>query len=309
MKEFRLELNGMNCDSCEKIIRKVADQNNFTIKEIDTKKGIVILCAQENQIAQIKQELIQKGFAPKNSDYQIQRGSTEGVVKYISSIVAGEKKVEAEVKLIKYGLFSLSILILLGSLVYSFWPLGFVSATAYLPLVLITILSSVLIIFSYYHMMCYRKEISCTNGMMVGMTIGMIAGFMCGAIIGATNGMFFGAVVGVTIGMILGCNVGRCCGIMGALEGLMAGLMAGTMGAMLSVMLINDNLIAFMYFLFGCSAIILGGLSYMMHRESGPISNDQLNINFTSFFLASLLLTGVLVAIMFFGPKGSIIYS
>lgn len=158
-------------------------------------------------------------------------------------------------------------------------------------------------------MMCYRKEISCTNGMMVGMTIGMIAGFMCGAIIGATNGMFFGAVVGVIIGMILGCNVGRCCGIMGALEGLMAGLMAGTMGAMLSVMLINDNLIAFMYFLFGCSAIILGGLSYMMYRESGPISNDQLGINFTGFLLASLLLTVVLVAIMFFGPKGSIIYS
>ncbi|MBI5223919.1 hypothetical protein HY990_05875 [Candidatus Micrarchaeota archaeon] len=309
MTEYRLELNGMSCDSCEKIIRRVADQNQFSIKEIDVKKGTVILDANEAQIDQIKKQLAQKGFPSKTSDDQIERGDPSGVVKYVSSIVARERQVEVETNLINYALGSFLILIILGSLAYSFWLVRLPSASAYLPLIGLSLLGSVLIVLSYYHMLCYRKEMSCTNGMMVGMTVGMIAGFLSGAIIGATNGMFIGSVVGVAIGMGLGGNLGRCCGIMGALEGLMAGLMAGTMGAMLSVMLINDNLIPFMYLLFGASSLILGGLSYMMYREAGVTSKDQLKVNFTGFVLASFLLAGFLILVMFFGPKGPLIYA
>jgi hypothetical protein len=228
---------------------------------------------------------------------------------YISSIATGEKHVETERNLINYTLNSLLILIILGSLAYSSWLRNLPSGSNYLPLIVLSILGSISVVFSYYHMMCYRKEMSCTNGMMVGMTVGMIAGFLAGAIIGATNGMFVGSVVGVIIGMLLGGNLGRCCGIMGAMEGMMAGLMAGTMGAMLSVMMINDNLMVFLYFLFAICIVILGALSYMMYREAGAASKNDLNINFSGFVITSILLTAVLVAIMFFGPKGALIYA
>jgi copper chaperone CopZ len=305
VKEFILKLNGMSCNSCEKLIQKVIDQNNASLKSIDINKGEIIFTSEEEKIEEIKKQLYQKGFSQKTDE---ERGKFGRVVNYTKDILAGEKTVETESKLINYGLGSLALLTLVGIAGYYFFGQNIPKLNSYVPILILTLISSVLIVFSYYHMKCYRKNMSCTNGMMIGMTVGMMAGFLVGALVGATNGMFLGSIIGVLVGAVLGFDLGRHCGTMGAMEGLMAGLMAGTMGAMLSVMMINDNLLLFLYFLFGICTIILGGLSYMMYREAGSTTSSQIKFGFGRFVLSGAFFAIVLVIIMLIGPRGPVTY-
>jgi hypothetical protein len=237
-----------------------------------------------------------------------ERGNPENIKKYISSILAGDHHVAVESKLLTYALASALILMILGFFGYGLLFKAFISAVNATSFLLLIIAISVTLAFTYFHMLCYKKNLSCSNGMMIGMTVGMIAGFVIGATVAATNGMFIGAVVGIAFGIYIGFALGRHCGIMGALEAIMAGLMSGLMGAMTSIMLLNDNMMAMIYILEGIGIVTLGGLSYMMHREAGHADMRNLNANFLKFFLVNVLISAGLLLIMVFGPKGPLTY-
>ncbi len=227
---------------------------------------------------------------------------------YLLAILAGEQHVEVESKLLRYSLGSMAILIVLISLIYSTVLKNFTNASAYLPLFLLVIATAVATLFAYNHVHCHRKNMLCMNGMMIGMTMGMIIGFIVGAIVGATNGMFIGSLIGMGTGIILGLSTGRYCGIMGAMEGIMAGFMSGLMGAMTSIMMLRDNLVIFIYIMFGICVVILGSLSYMLHREEGPTQKIELQTNFWNFLAASTAFSLLLMAIMIYGPRGILVY-
>ncbi len=236
------------------------------------------------------------------------RGDPKNALRYLSAILAGEKHVEVEARLFNYALGTVIVLLVAGALGYSALLPGNPGMAAYVPLFLLSIVCSVSVVFSYAHIMHYGKSLSCANGMMAGMAMGMLSGFMAGELLGATNGMFIGSVAGMAAGIALGGNLGRFVGVMGALEGLMAGLMSGIMGAMTSVMMLNDNLMAFLCLSSGLSVFMLGGLSYMMHREAGDTPKAANGVRFHEFLLAGIILSLVLVGMMLYGPKGPIVY-
>lgn len=238
-----------------------------------------------------------------------ERGSFKGILEFTGNVLSGKKEFASENKIFTYSIGTLAILIIGTALAYLSGLRDFPNSTVYLPFYFLAIIVSVMTSFSYFHIWCYKKRMTCSNGMMVGMTVGMISGLLVGLIIGATNGMFYGSLLGIVFGVGLGVKLGKCCGIMGALEGMMAGLMAGIMGAMTAVMLVNDNLILFLYFFFGLSAIILYGLSYMMFKEAGTVKEGEFKTGFLKFFLFSLILFAVLLSVMLFGPKGIIVYN
>ncbi len=156
-----------------------------------------------------------------------------------------------------------------------------------------------------WHLSNYRDMVTHMTGMMIGMTTGMISAFSIGAILGATNGMFVGSVVGVLLGMGIGAYAGKCCGVMGVMEGMMAGLMAGTMGPMISVMMLNDNLQFFMPLLIGSSLVIMGGLTYMMHKDEmlQKLPNKYASSDYMSFVTICFVLTLAITFIMAYGPR------
>ncbi len=330
IKETKLELSGMHCESCEKLIQRVAEKNSVAVKSIDARAGYLVLECEEDKLGSIKQQLAEKGFTEKknwtgsitgdktqNSGPETSpgRGDPERVKKYVYSIISGEPEFAVETKLFNYSVGSvigLTALFLFGYKFAFSQLLGRVvpNFNAYLPLVFLSLLSSAVISGAYSHMRAYRKNISCMNGMMVGMTIGMISGFMVGALIGATNGLFIGSAAGIFVGMFLGVKVGKCCGIMGAMEGAMAGFMTGIMGAMTSIMLIRDNLVLFLYISFGVCALILGGLSYLMYRESESTApKADFGTGFWDFFINCAVFALLLAGIMIFGPKALLVYS
>ena len=307
MKEFKLELSGMTCDSCGKLIKKVAEQNEAVVTAIDFEKHSVTVACEPEKLDKFKQELAEKGYPEKGKEGGT-RGNPERVKKYILAIVAGEPQVTVETKLMNYTIGSLLTLIILGSITYTTFLKNIRNVAEYIPLLFLAIIGAAVITYSYYHMKCYRKTMSCMNGMMVGMTMGMIPGFMVGALIGATNGMFIGSIVGMGVGMLLGASIGRCCGVMGAMEGIMAGLMAGLMGAMTSIMMLRDNLVFFLYILFGICTFVLTGLSYLMYRESGAAPKIEFKHHFIDFLATTGLFAILMTLMMLYGPRGLLIY-
>jgi hypothetical protein len=305
--DFRLELDGMKCESCEKTVRRVAEQNGASVSSVDAKSGTVAFSCEEGAIDAIMSGLMEKGYKQRGAGAS-PRGNPSRVKDYVFSVIAGDGHVSVEASLLNHGIGSAAVLIALGGIAFAALSASVPYSGAYVPLLLLLALGSIATIFSYSHMGCYKSSISCMNGMMVGMTIGMMSGFMFGALVGATNGMFMGSVAGMAVGIVLGGNVGRFCGVMGAMEGVMAGLMGGLMGAMTSVMLINDNLVAFLYLLFGVCIFVMGGLSYMMYREAGPAPERGLAAGFGRFFLSCAALSLIIGMMMVFGPKGLVSY-
>ncbi len=240
----------------------------------------------------------------ENCDSCTERGTPKNVKKYVIELVSGEPRLEVDSRLLTYAITSLAILFAGFSLVFSF----FNKTSDYFPFIIFSVITGVCAAYSHYYLLCYRKKITCTNGMMAGMTVGMIIGLMSGLIIGATNGMFVGSVAGMMLGLTLGANIGRYCGIMGAMEGIMAGFMGGTMGAMLSVMTLNDNLMIFLTLAFSTGLITLGGLTYMLNREQGNADKTCLNVSLVKFLIFSLVFSAILVVIMIYGPKGPATY-
>jgi len=307
LREYELRLKGMSCGSCERIIERVVTSNGASVRSIDAKTGTVVIACREDQLDSLKSHLAQKGFTEGEGNC-CNRGDLSGVKKYLLALLAGEPQVEVETKLMNYAIISAATLVFVGAFGSGLLLKVFGNAANTISFLMLIIAASVMTVFSYFHMACYKRNMSCTNGMMVGMTTGMVAGFLMGAIVGATNGMFVGSVVGLASGATIGIGVGRYSGIMGAMEGIMAGLMSGLMGAMTSIMLLNDNLLAMLYILAGISVVTLGGLSYMMYREEGSAPVGQLGARIDNFFMASAALSALLLLIIAYGPKGPITY-
>ncbi|VVC00043.1 Uncharacterised protein [uncultured archaeon] len=305
VSEHVLELSGMSCGACERIIRKIAEGSGAKAKAIDANAGIVVIEADEGKLAGIKAQLSERGFFEKGKG---RRGDFSRFYAFCSKVVSGDASVSAESSILTNGIASISVLVLLSSLFYMFYLNSAQSGFSFLLLLPLVVIASVAIAASYFHSACYRESITCQNGMMVGMGIGMLAGFMVGAVVGATNGMFIGSVLGVAVGEVVGVGLGRHCGSMGALEGIMAALMSGTMGAMLSVMMLRDNLLAFLYLLFALCTVVLAGLAYMLYREQGPAPKELLEVSGPQFFAHAFWLFALMLAIMFFGPKAALVF-
>jgi len=141
--------------------------------------------------------------------------------------------------------------------------------------------------------------------MMIGMTTGMIAGFLPGYFIGATNGMFYGSVFGMSIGIFMGVWNGKCCGTMGVMEGLMAGFMGGIMGAMTSIMMINDNVKIAGVVIFLISTIIIFSLNFMVYKDKKE-TEREINEDYTLIAFLSLILTGITIWLMVYGPRSAL---
>jgi copper chaperone CopZ len=310
IKQQTIELKGMTCGACETLITRVITQSGGQVSNIDLRSGQVTFFCEDDRLSERKQKLAEKGFHEKAKDgVEEQRGDHKRVIRYVLDILGKKPQAEVESTLLEYVIGSAALMLLFAFAAYIFLPSSFSFLITYLPLLVLLVFGVLMIMFSYYHVRCYRKNLTCANGMMVGMTVGMMSGFLAGAIVGATNGMFIGSVVGMALGILPGFLLGRYCGVMGAMEGIMAGIMAGTMGAMLSVMMINDNLILFLYMLFGLCAIMIGGLSYMMHREAGPASRDELNVKFAEFALMAFALSLLIIEIMAYAPRNGITFS
>lgn len=232
-------------------------------------------------------------------------GTFEAELKsFISKLTSGDEDLSLERKVFKMSVVSFVALLFAGVALYIIVGNGLQIATK-IPFMAYAILSSVAIVASIAHFRAHQREFSCMHGMMIGMTIGMVAGFLFGAIIGATNGMFMGSAFGMAAGMLTGAYCGKCCGIMGVMEGLMAGLMGGTMGAMLTVMMINDNLLPFMLLLVASCLAILATLTYMLYEVRQDKKNWQL-VSLGKFFLSSLVLAVLTIAVILLGPRGPI---
>jgi len=175
----------------------------------------------------------------------------------------------------------------------------------YLMYIIYLDISIVATMITLWHLSGYRDMVTHMSGMMIGMTTGMISAFSIGALVGATNGMFVGSVVGIFVGMPIGAYAGKCCGIMGVMEGLMAGLMAGTMGPMISVMMLNDNIALFLPLLIGSGLLIMGGLTYMMHKEEmlQRLPQKYVSSDYLSFVTVCFVVALVVTFIMAYGPR------
>jgi hypothetical protein len=300
-------LNGMTCDACGKVIVRVAEQNGAQVRDLDPKAGYATFDIEEARLGELKRQLAEKGFTERKAG-DGSRGDPRKVIEFMRAVIAREPRVEVEGALLVYGIAAAAILFIAAAAGYATVMQGWKNAAAYLPFLPLIIAGSVATALSYKHMMCYRESMSCSLGMMVGMTVGMAGGYFIGALVGATNGMFMGCIAGMAGGIAIGAKLGRFSGVMGAMEGVMAGLMSGLMGAMTAVMLINDNLILFLYIFFGICIFVLGGLSYMMYREAGAAPRDRNIGGFDHFFIMSLYLALALCILMFFGPRGPTIY-
>ncbi len=314
LAEHKLEISGLSCGSCERIIERLAEKSGMKVKEIDGNTGRVVVDVpdasggrQGGDINGFKAELAERGFFEKGQGAG-QRGDFSRFAKFISSVVGGGENVAAESRLLNSALASFAGLLFASTGFYTLFLRGQANNLEYAPILFLTAVACALTVFSYFHASCYRKLLNCQNGMMVGMTMGMVPGFMVGAILGATNGMFIGSVAGMLFGMGLGYKLGKCCGIMGAMEGIMAGMMAGTMGAMLSVMMLRDNLVLFLGILFLSCSAVMAGLSYMLYREQGSAPEGGLAVGGKEFFFYALLMFILVLAVIFAGPKAALVY-
>ena len=93
-KEFRLELSGVSCGACEKIIERVAEKNDVSIVRIDANAGVIMVKCEEGRLGALKQGLAEKGFGEKGTGAA--RGDPAKVLGYVSSVLAGEKTDETQ---------------------------------------------------------------------------------------------------------------------------------------------------------------------------------------------------------------------
>lgn len=301
VKSIELQINGLTCGSCEKIVKRTIEKfDSVKIESFDFNRGRVKITADDSVIVDVLKSLKEKGYHSfQTTEIEEVEGESE-VERFrylVSQLIKNNPKMSVERSLIQ-----MSVLTLMGSIALSFlFSIIFPSSKELLGLFLLGSIMVALTVFSIQHIQSFGKQ-SCSTGMMSGMGVGMMSGFMAGALIGASNGMFWGSIIGMFTGMILGVKIGRSCGNMGVLEGLMSGLMAGTMGAMLSVMLVFDRQFEFLIILWITCSIILLGLSYMMVKELG-IQPKERKVNSERIILIALAVSFLLNLFMWVGPK------
>lgn len=302
-RTLTLPIHNVSCEACERVIGRILGKiPHVKIESLSPDGKTLTLTCQEGDVPLIKNRLREYDYLDEGNEKRNHFAHT------LSRILTNAKGFEAEHQLVKYALGALLLVSLATYLVFQFIAGGNETLARQWPILALLPLGTALVGGSLLHVRPLREHFNCTNGMMAGMTIGMMSGFMGGALIGATNGMFVGSVGGMAIGMGMSAYAMRKNGIMSVLEGLMAGLMSGTMGAMLSVMMITDHLIEFLYILFGASILILGGMSYFMLQEVGPIQSEKRTIGFIPFVGFCLIAMLLVLALIVWGPKSAFVW-
>lgn len=293
MKTEKIEIGGMNCESCERLITKSVTAAGGKVQQISASQGFAVVEYPDGARGGIDAAIESAGYEVGGKSRTLEPIEAQ-LLSFLSDFVSGKPNTALVRTCFAYTVAS--FFLLSAGLYFVFG-----SPNKYAAYYLYAALSSVAVGGAFALFRAYKSVFNCMEGMMIGMTIGMSAGFLFGAITGATNGMFVGSVFGMAVGMALGSFAGRCCGIMGVMEGLMAGLMGGTMGAMLTVMMQYDNLALFMpLFVLSCLAL-LAGLKYMIYYYAGKRIEGKL-MPFTSFFALALLLTALTVAVIMYAP-------
>ncbi len=300
---IQLPIRNVSCEACEKVIGRFLKRfSQAKIESISKDAQTLVITCQENDVGTIKEKLREYNYL--NED----RNPNHHFSYILQKIVQNHPGFQAEHELLTNTVILFGLLFVVLGSTYLFW---FTQNASFLKLWPVLVLIPVGIAINAGALLHVRQlchHFNCTNGMMAGMIIGMMSGFMSGALIGATNGMFVGSLTGMMIGMSASAYAVRKTGVMGILEGLMAGLMAGTMGAMLSIMMITDNLVLFLYILFTACTIILGGMSYFMIKEIGPIHDERRNVELFPLALMSILVALVFITLALFGPKSPIAF-
>ncbi len=311
--EYVVTVEGMHCESCEKVIsRTVSKHEGAIVSSIGYSDNHVKLQCTQEQLAEIRKELADKGYQlllpGEEPSEGFEAGSIGRGIDFLYGLLTGGPGFAAENRLLKLSIAAFAAIGLAQVILYFTVFRGVVPnfINTYWSVTLLSAVSVVALAFSYYQASAFRRKTSCMTGMMIGMTFGMAAGFLFGAYAGATNGMFVGSLVGMAVGMGLGYITGKCCGVMGVMEGLMGGLMAGTMGAMLSVMLVFDKLVLFLFVLTGVELAIMAACSYMLYKEYGNIK-DLAKVDGLEFVVLCLILDAFVTAVYVFGPKAGVV--
>ncbi|MFA6048833.1 MAG: hypothetical protein WC792_02705 [Candidatus Micrarchaeia archaeon] len=300
--EQNIQLSGLECDSCEKVVARLVEKNACTLVSLDAKKGALVVDAPSQQnLESLQSALSGAGYGVGGNPAS--RGDSGRFFWFLGKLFSNSPELAAERAIVEVAAVSLFAMVCLVALPYFVPQLS--GAKPFAPLLFLGAAGTAACYLALEHFRSYTQPHNCMCGMMVGMTIGMIGGFLAGALSGAANGMFTGSVVGVVVGMWLGASAGSAVGVMGALEGLMAGLMSGTMGAMLSVMLYNDNLMPFLFILFAACVLILAALSYMLYRESGPLPEGKRS-GIAAAVATNVALFAIFSAIIVWGPRSAL---
>ena len=298
-----ISLSGLDCDSCNKVVARLAERSNCRLLSLDFDAGnIVVEDSDDSSISRFKEALQEAGYGVNGTP--LQRGSLSRPLKFLSDVLSkAEYSVEREI--LEAGVASLILMLALTMLAFYLPALS--AVRNYLPLLLLGAFGTAASYLALAHHRAFSSAASCMTGMMVGMTIGMMGGFLAGALSGAANGMFVGSLAGLAIGVFFGVLAGLQIGVMGVLEGMMAGIMGGTMGAMLSVMLFNDHLFEFLIVLFAACILVLFGLSYMLFRENG-LANGGRKPSLFGAITVNTLFFAAFSAFLVWGPKTTFVW-
>lgn len=302
---------GMTCDSCVKTLtRTVSSLKGVNTVSIDLKSSEANVTYNPEQTTSdsIFSSISSKGYHPSRTAPFPQPSFN---IRHLSHIFTDKTRFQIERRVILMGVLTLAFLsfVEIASYYTFFFTVPTFASHNYGIYLFYLVLSVSLSGCALWHLRAYEKNVTCETGMMVGMTIGMLTGFLMGAIVGATNGMFIGSAYGLFVGMAIGAYSGRCCGIMGVMEGLMAGFMGGLMGAMTTFMLLNENVLLFFPIIFGASAIIFMGLTYLIYKNYLQIMGQnpaQLKSYDFSFYLTFVFLLTIITSwIIVYGPRSS----
>jgi len=296
MKTEKIEIDGMTCESCERLITKAVAAAGGKVQQISASKGTAIIEYSEGEREKMDGAIESAGYSISGPVLQVALESQ--LATFASDFLAGKPVTKPMRDCFTYSVISFIVLLAAVFLLFS--------SDKYFLYFVYAVISAVAIAGGVALANAYKQHISCMEGMMLGMTIGMSAGFLFGAIIGATNGMFVGSMFGMLIGIVLGVCTGKSCGIMGAMEGLMAGVMGGTMGAMLTVMMQYDHLAEFLPIFVLANLLTLAGLKYMLYYYPGRRGTSKQVSAITLSGLA-LLLAVLTIAVILYAPRAGVV--
>ncbi|MEM3372687.1 MAG: hypothetical protein QXF76_00520 [Candidatus Anstonellales archaeon] len=293
MAVYELKLNSIKCSACSAVISKLAQKYNAKILEIDDVNGRVKISANSDYDFHIlKRELENKLYAEIS------------IRDFIINSFLKKDGFEDEY----YKLIEFLITILLMSIISSlFMIFNLIPATQQNFIIFILLIYSVSFsntVSNYLDK--FHQKIDCNKAMMCGMTLSMTIGMIFGGLIAISNGLFYGSIIGTTLGLIYGIKH-SCRYAMAHIESVIGAFMGGTMGAMLTIMLLYDNLFAFLIFMAIIHFLALTLLSYLLKKDlflsSENLNSDSAKINF-KYILHSLIFFLIIILSILILPKG-----
>ncbi|MEK6967564.1 MAG: cation transporter [Nanoarchaeota archaeon] len=293
MSETEIYVPDLECESCEKVLRKAL--NIKGINNISFKSDKVLISHDESvALSSLLSAIKMKGY----------KASLEPIKKTKWHSHVGDM----ERLLLRHVAISFIVLLILeGIVAFIFKDAEWLKK--YAIWLLLNAVVSVSIVAELFHLRSYRTTVTQMSGMMLGMILGMQSGMMIGFIIGATTNFFLGALIGSIVGVLFGFLAGSCCGSMGVVQGMMSGFMGGTMGPMISVMMAANGFWIFLPWFFIANLGMLWVFSVLLIENvvADRPGVEKSPISLLTFLSYTLVLSLVVLFTMIFGPTGSVI--